>query len=312
MKLSAMGGVYFAILFSIVPPPVWAKEKAYARTYSERDSTLRGLAETVENNFGLAAELEATFVEAGKKGYKGKGNTAKKKCGTARSCDRDCDGVNRTGKKCGGTDCDDGDPTKVPGGEEVCGDGKDNNCDGNIDEMCDTTFDEFELPPEGTVDHCLPKCDNSGPERNCLTDVDCGGQCFRTGILLTESCFTDMDCHPNGVISYRKGYCLFIPGSCVSPMNPLSGDCAFTSPPTSVPTVSPESPLAEMEVEGLDSLTGREDAFELFEDTAAIHIVGFWNDLEEDVVVNAVHVHVVDATSSTALGRRILLSGSTW
>ena len=78
MKLSVMGGVYFAILFSIVPPPVWAKEKAYARTYSKRDSTLRGLAETVENNFGLVAELEATFVEAGKKGYKGKVNTGKK------------------------------------------------------------------------------------------------------------------------------------------------------------------------------------------------------------------------------------------
>ena len=121
-----------------------------------------------------------------------------------------------------------------------------------------------------------------------------------------------MDCPPIGVIPYRRGYCLYILGLFVSQPDPLSEDCAFVSPPTSVPKVSPELLLAEMEVEGLVSLTGREDAFELSEDTAAIHIAGFWNDLEEDVVFNAVHVHVVDATSSTDLGRKNLQSGSTW
>src|SRR5215218_5754895 len=36
-------------------------------------------------------------------------------------------------------DCDDGDPDKNPGETEVC-DGKDNNCDGNVDEGVTTTF----------------------------------------------------------------------------------------------------------------------------------------------------------------------------
>ena len=62
-----------------------------------------------------------------------------------------------------GTDCDDGNPTKVLGWEKLCGDGKDNNCNGNIDKICDKTFEEFEMPTKGTVDPCLPKCDDYGP-----------------------------------------------------------------------------------------------------------------------------------------------------
>ena len=143
--------------------------------------------------------------------------------------------------------------------------------------MCDTNFDEFELPPNRIVEPCLPKCNVYGPERNYLDDVDCEGRFFCTGILLIESCFTDMNCPPNGGIMYHRLYCLHIPGLCVSPSHPLSGYCAFMPLPMPVTTVSLDLLPDEMELEGLDGLTGREDTFELFEDTDVIHIEVFWN-----------------------------------
>ncbi len=51
----------------------------------------------------------------------------------------DLDNDGYTDWTCGGLDCDDSDPTVYPGATEVC-DGKDNNCDGYVDEGVSTAY----------------------------------------------------------------------------------------------------------------------------------------------------------------------------
>ena len=50
--------------------------------------------------------------------------------------DDDCSDTDGDGITTCDGDCDDGDALSNPGGNEICGDGVDNNCDGNADEGC--------------------------------------------------------------------------------------------------------------------------------------------------------------------------------
>jgi len=53
--------------------------------------------------------------------------------------DYDGDGFALEGGDCGPVDCDDNDAYNNPGSVEFCGDAEDNDCDGTVDEGCDTT-----------------------------------------------------------------------------------------------------------------------------------------------------------------------------
>jgi hypothetical protein len=72
----------------------------------------------------------------------------------------DGDGDGRESNLCGGTDCNDNDAAIFPGNAEVCGDGKDNNCNTQVDENCAVV-----PPPTTPVD----------PAVTCVEAWTCGG-----------------------------------------------------------------------------------------------------------------------------------------
>jgi hypothetical protein len=82
--------------------------------------------------------------------------------------DNDSDGF------CSVGDCDDTDINNFPGNEEICGDQRDNNCDGRADEQCQTACDQPNVL-------CADVCTDIGSDPlNC---GDCGRSC-----LTGESC----------------------------------------------------------------------------------------------------------------------------
>jgi hypothetical protein len=105
--------------------------------------------------------------------------------------DHDGDGYG-IGADCLGPDCDDHDPNIHPGATEIC-DGRDNNCDGQIDEGFDLMND---------VNNC-GACSRPGDPHGCATDgsqLCCAGVCRN---LRTD----DANCGGCGVASTGKNIC---------------------------------------------------------------------------------------------------------
>jgi hypothetical protein len=135
--------------------------------------------------------------------------------GSGECIDADDDGY--SDEACGGSDCDDGDFSVNPGASEVCDDGVDNNCDGQIDEGCG--YDCVDIDGDGYGDggDCLGSdCDDTNPDvnpdeaeicddgidNNCDGSIDEGcGTCAPSG----DACSVNSDCcsgrcHPRKLI----------------------------------------------------------------------------------------------------------------
>jgi hypothetical protein len=92
--------------------------------------------------------------------------------------DADGDGFTATGA-CAGSmnDCDDNDATVYPGAAEICGDGKDNNCNGVIDEGCGPDFTAYYIRnSNSTVNRISPPWDS-----DIVLSENAGGDGFTYG-----------------------------------------------------------------------------------------------------------------------------------
>ena len=133
--------------------------------------------------------------------------------GVTPVCDADNDGFYNS--TCDGDDCDDDNEYVNTGAEEKCGDGIDNNCDGQIDEGCCNDLDN----DNDTWSECDGDCNDSnfainpGATEECGDgiDNDCNGQidegcavieCLPKG----EYCSADIPCC-SGSCHPRKGTC---------------------------------------------------------------------------------------------------------
>ena len=140
------------------------------------------------------------------------------------ACDhapRDADGDGNPDGHCGSTDCDDNDPTVYTGHPEICGNQKDDNCDGTKDEAsCQTPSHDTCLDPLVVSQSGVYELDTTGAALNyggsCLPMATGDGRDVVAALELTDGAH-DIDLvaeAPGGVGVVAVG----LAGDCTNPL----------------------------------------------------------------------------------------------
>ncbi|MAG21723.1 MAG: hypothetical protein CL943_00260 [Candidatus Diapherotrites archaeon] len=117
----------------------------------------------ISAEFGGSGEINGDLTIR----YDQVGSCSTPTCTTGSSCtDEDSDGFAIEGGDCGSVDCADNDPLVHPAAPEICGDLKDNDCDGEVDE-----------------EPCIEIC-SGGKTRECELDL---GDCLGTQVCINDS-----------------------------------------------------------------------------------------------------------------------------
>ncbi|MBW2703345.1 MAG: hypothetical protein JRF33_21210, partial [Deltaproteobacteria bacterium] len=138
-------------------------------------------------DFSVARSYYALMSSQGRSENPMPGDDPPQPCG-------DVDGDGFADYTCGGTDCDDSDPTIYPGADEVCGDGIDQDCDGE-DLPCGCTTDADNDGYISEFDCGGTDCDDTDPNVNPGADEICGDGIDQDcdGIDPDCECVTDAD-----------------------------------------------------------------------------------------------------------------------
>lgn len=100
-----------------------------------------------------------------------------------------------SGPSCSGTqDCNDNNAAIHPGAQEICGDHKDNNCNGQIDEGCPTDCIDNDGDGYGVGTTCLgPDCNDNDQAMNPGAQEICDGVDNNCDGQIDEGCCVDND-----------------------------------------------------------------------------------------------------------------------
>jgi len=108
-------------------------------------------------------------------------------------------------------DCDDTDASVYPGAEEICGDGVDNNCDGQVDEDCGTpVYDCPCFTYEEALNYAMETATNFYDENCYLGGVGFqqqGGPDWGVGSFIFNIWCTDFDGSQTVISSYDRIEC---------------------------------------------------------------------------------------------------------